>query len=71
MQAVMLLEEPKILLLDSKAVRKRLASAGCQQDGLFCTWWSLSIGWPLKTHPHHCDTYPPMRLHLLQQGYSS
>jgi hypothetical protein len=36
-QADVVLEEPRVLHLDPKAARKRLTSAGSQQEALFCT----------------------------------
>ena len=38
MQADMVLEkEPRVLHLDPKAARRRLSSAGSQEEALFCT----------------------------------
>jgi hypothetical protein len=44
MQADMVLEEVRVLHLDPKASRRRLSSTGNQEEGLFCTEWSLSRG---------------------------
>ena len=43
-QAGMMLEEPRVLHLDSQAPRKSLAFAASQQEDLFSTRHSLSIG---------------------------
>jgi hypothetical protein len=37
MQADLVMEKPRNLHLDPKAVRRRLFSAGRQEEGLFCT----------------------------------
>jgi hypothetical protein len=42
-QTDMVLEQLGMLQLDPKATRQRLTSAGRQQEGLFCTGWSLRI----------------------------
>jgi hypothetical protein len=38
------LEELRVLHLDPKAARRRLVSAGSQEEALFNIGWSLSIG---------------------------
>lgn len=38
------LEELRVLRLDPKAARRRLVSAGSQEEALFNIGWSLSIG---------------------------
>ena len=43
-EADMVLEEQRVLHLYPKATRRRLASAGSQDEGLFHTVWSLHIG---------------------------
>jgi hypothetical protein len=53
-----------VLCLDPKTARKRLSSAGSQEETLFHTVWSLSIR-ELKSHPYN-DILPLTRLHLLQ-----
>jgi hypothetical protein len=59
-QADMMLEE-RVLHLDLKEARRRLHSAGSQEEAPFCTGWSLSIG---LQPPHPL----PQVMHFLQQG---
>jgi hypothetical protein len=37
-------EELRVLHLDPKEARRRLSSAGSQEEGLFCTGQNLNIG---------------------------
>jgi hypothetical protein len=60
---IVLEKELRGLHLDLKAAKKRLASTGSQQEGLFCIGQSLSTE-ILKPTPQ-CGTLPPTRPHLL------
>jgi hypothetical protein len=66
-QADMVLEELRVLHLDSKVAIRRLASAGNQEEGLFHPKWRLSIG--PQTYSHS-DSLLPTRPHPLQQDHA-
>jgi hypothetical protein len=46
LQADMVLEELRALYIDLNAARKRLSLADSEEEGLFCTGWSLSTRRP-------------------------
>jgi hypothetical protein len=56
---MMLEKELRVLHLDPKAARRRLSSAGSQEEGLFCTGWGLSLRVPKACL--HGDILPPTR----------
>jgi hypothetical protein len=62
MKADTVLKESRVLQLDPKATRRRLISAGKQDEALFYTEWCLSTKSP-QSQPH-TDTLPPTRPHL-------
>jgi hypothetical protein len=67
MQADLVLEELRVPYLDLKAAKKKVSSAGSQEETLDHAAL-LSTGPQIPLHSH---TLPPTRPHLLQQGYIS
>jgi hypothetical protein len=62
----MVLKKLRVLHPDPKVARRKLSSAGSQEEGLIPHWAGLSLSTGTLKACLHSDILPPTRPHLLQ-----